>query len=300
MLNTVRKTCCLVNKQSALHSPINLTLYMSLHDDMQYVTSRVASGEFPRYLYKYRPLYEHTASMPLLENTASILAKAQVWHPSPTTFNDPFDCQVALDVRRSSTIVRSVAKLIEKSREQVPMRRADRRRGFNNLRRQTPFTVARAQVWLRETLANIGVCSYGTRGDNLLMWAHYADSHRGVCFKFDVLADPAAYLDMKPVTYSRDYPVLSGLDEQSVSKALLVKADIWAYEEEFRVFTRTGPGGKAFAKSGLVEIIIGAKAAEDPVDALVDLLEADPDYGHVRLQQARLSTRSFSLEFGQY
>lgn len=28
--------------------------------------------------------------------------------------------------------------------------------------------------------------------DNILMWSHYADSHKGVCFRFDLLQDSSA------------------------------------------------------------------------------------------------------------
>ncbi|SFQ80266.1 DUF2971 domain-containing protein [Hymenobacter arizonensis] len=270
----------------------------------QYLTRRVQTGEFPRYLYKYRPLYvidrEHPEGFTLVDNTTKIITTAAMWHSEPTTFNDPFDCQIPLDSRRSADIVRSVAKLYERLESHRPRRRADRRRGLNNLRQHPKLTVERAQVWLRDTMAHIGICCYGTRGDNLLMWSHYADSHCGVCLKFDVLADPIAYFDMCPVTYSRDYPVLARLDEESVSKALSVKADVWAYEEECRVFTRSGQGSKSFAKKSLVEISIGAKAWSAPVEAFIDLLDSDADYEHVHLRQARVSNRSFSLEFTAY
>ncbi|MET4109001.1 hypothetical protein ABIB60_004376 [Hymenobacter sp. UYP22] len=63
----------------------------------QRIIDRIQSGEFPRYLYKYRPIYESAKPLSLIENTTSIITKAQVWHSAPTSFNDPFDCQIVLD-----------------------------------------------------------------------------------------------------------------------------------------------------------------------------------------------------------
>ena len=34
-----------------------------------------------------------------------------------------------------------------------------------------------------------GIACFLSNCDNLLMWAHYADSHKGVCLKFNILED---------------------------------------------------------------------------------------------------------------
>lgn len=273
---------------------------MSAETYQRRVVDCVQSGEFPRYLYKYRPLYTSAEPLKLVENTTSIITRAQVWHSAPTTFNDPFDCQLFLDQRHSDAIVRSMAKLLESPQHKVPGQRKQRRQGLLNLRRNARWVVDRAQHYVRNAMAATGLCSYGTRGDNLLMWAHYGDSHRGVCLKFDVLADPAAYADMMPVAYSREYPSLRGLDEESIRQVLTVKADVWAYEQEWRVFSRSGPGSKPFRKPALAEIIFGAKAPLVATEAFVALLEAEPAYNHVEVRQAKLSQRSFSLELVDY
>lgn len=39
--------------------------------------------------------------------------------------------------------------------------------------------------WIDETINEYGVVSFSENGDNLLMWSHYADEHRGVVIEFD-------------------------------------------------------------------------------------------------------------------
>lgn len=237
---------------------------MPAQSNRQRIAKLIESGDFPRYLYKYRPLYSSINPLMLVGDTTSIITKAEMWHPAPTTFNDPFDCQIVLDGRYSDAIIRSMAKLFETPQQQAPGQRKSRREGLKNLRRNTRFVVDRAQRHIRNAMAATGLCSYGRRGDNLLMWAHYGDSHRGICLKFDVLADLDSYLDMMPVTYSSEYPCLRGIDQASIRQVLTVKSDVWAYEQECRVFNRTGPGGRPFQKSALVEITFGAQAAAEP------------------------------------
>jgi hypothetical protein len=266
----------------------------------QRIIDCVQSGEFPRYLYKYRPLYHSAEPLKMIDNTTSIITEAQLWHSAPTSFNDPFDCQIALDQRHSDAIVRSMAKLYATAYYDGQAQRKVRRKGLMNLRRNTRFTVDRAQKYVRDAMAATGLCSYGIHGDNLLMWSHYGDSHRGVCLKFDVLAHPEAYIDMMPVAYSSEYPSLRGIDEASIHQVLTVKANAWAYEQEWRVFSRSGPGAKSFRKTALVEIILGANAAAAPVEAFIDLLDADSEYDHVEVRQAKLSKRSFALELVDY
>lgn len=49
-----------------------------------------------------------------------------------------------------------------------------------------------------------------------------------------------------------------------------------------------------------MEIIFGAQVALRPVEALIELLDAAPDYTHMRLRQAQLDKCPFSLELYNY
>jgi hypothetical protein len=94
-------------------------------------------------------------------------------------------------------------------------------------------------------------CASGTR-DSLLMWAHYADHHRGAVLEFqgDAVKD-SPLIVAKPVRYSKDRPLVCRSGEDLVERSLMApllevtnrilddlvytKSPEWQYEEEYRL-----------------------------------------------------------------
>ena len=73
-----------------------------------------------------------------------------------------------------------------------------------------------------------------------LMWAHYAESHRGMCiqyrFKKEFFYEDETKLSFRCVrkeTYSDISPNLS--DSINISEALFTKSKVWEYEDEVRI-----------------------------------------------------------------
>lgn len=73
---------------------------------------------------------------------------------------------------------------------------------------------------------------------NVLMWAHYADCHKGFCVKyefdsklFESKTNNHKIRLVDKITYS---DVIDLKDEPSIRKALLEKSDFWKYEREMR------------------------------------------------------------------
>lgn len=74
---------------------------------------------------------------------------------------------------------------------------------------------------------------------NPLMWAHYADSHKGFCAEYEI---PEGYVkkDKDNITFLRFGSVLykdisTDMNKLTLQDALFWKSDIWAYEHEFRL-----------------------------------------------------------------
>lgn len=82
---------------------------------------------------------------------------------------------------------------------------------------------------------------------NPLMWAHYADSHKGFCIEFDCSAETGQDLPLFPVIYSKDMVKMpwkycltpEGTKDPEFSarliQAVLTKDDVWKYENEWRI-----------------------------------------------------------------
>ena len=115
----------------------------------------------------------------------------------------------------------------------------------------------------------VGVYCVAERCDDVLMWAHYADSHKGICLEFDgysslmAEAQQVNYVKIRPSIN----PYLSDDHVVMMEKALLTKAEQWKYEAEWRLIRTEGPGAVPFQPAHLTGIIIGTSAPTSLVEA---------------------------------
>lgn len=95
-----------------------------------------------------------------------------------------------------------------------------------------------------------------------ILWAHYAESHAGLCLGFDIpdnLPTNVSY-----ITSRLSWP--DTIDESFVQRILLTKFAHWSYEDEYRIYTRldTEGDGNYFANFDinltLRQVIVGAKS----------------------------------------
>lgn len=90
------------------------------------------------------------------------------------------------------------------------------------------------------------VCCFSEEKSSLLLWAHYADNHRGICLEYEVpeYEFRSRFMEVK---YREELPLLNQIDVNfdghllvNVNKAsgsvFLTKSLDWAYEKEWRVF----------------------------------------------------------------
>jgi len=140
---------------------------------------------------------------------------------------------------------------------------------------------------------------------NLLMWAHYCDSHKGFVIEFD----PAFITDgAKEVLYRRDRPVLTFEEiDGGDTSAFLVKSPQWCYENEWRVIrpldevprNERGFHLLPFNKSCVKSITIGNRADQKTIDA-IETCVFRGEYRGAQLFRARIRQDTFSLDFEQF
>lgn len=70
---------------------------------------------------------------------------------------------------------------------------------------------------------------FSTTYDNILMWSHYADQHRGCCIAFKT-----DNLNLRQVEYVDKRPLVCSDDIKSKMKFILKKHTNWSYEREWR------------------------------------------------------------------
>jgi hypothetical protein len=182
-------------------------------------------------LYKYFPL----DSDEQLSRIERVLG-GWLYFSSPTTFNDPFEMRPLLapptrdDFDEVVSRIGLGAGLLSKSAQNKTFRAV-----AQEMQRTARSAVA------PDWLDSIGVLCLTTKSDDLLMWAHYASNHTGICIGFEPSSKPFA--NARKVQYEEDRPrvrafELERQDEDLLNRVLCTKSPHWRYEAEWRCLKR--------------------------------------------------------------
>lgn len=153
---------------------------------------------------------------------------------------------------------------------------------------------------------------------NLLMWAHYAEQHKGAVlgFKADIEKDSFLRL-MRPVIYCDERPfIIDGAKKslnghlqnnnmarakEAAEKLLHTKSSQWKYEEEVRLaIPRERNEGESssdlkFYPSELKELYLGVRMDSSNKERMISLAKSlNPN---VAIYDSKLSKRQYGLEF---
>ncbi|WP_082459249.1 DUF2971 domain-containing protein [Bosea thiooxidans] len=160
-----------------------------------------------------------------------------------------------------------------------------------------------------------GIFCATRRKDNLLMWAHYAEQHRGVVFGFKpdpavdsflCLLEPVAYSASRPSFYDPIDPLKGARPKPEDMRAFnwyltATKSPEWAYEEELRLVVPSFiPEGQPanfllFHPHELVELYLGHRFAPDRRNAIV--AAAKSLNIQVAIFQAKIARGAYGLTF---
>lgn len=102
------------------------------------------------------------------------------------------------------------------------------------------------QKMLEIAFTKLGIISFSETRDNLLMWSHYADNHRGIVIEFDPTHiffndDPIASKKLGRVAYRKErlksipYQWDGIFTKSDSTRIYFEKADEWIYEKEYRL-----------------------------------------------------------------
>lgn len=242
----------------------------------------VKAGEIPQYIYKYRSINE---------NTESIFSKAQLWFSNPDDFNDPFDCQIIV---RANNSTEEIANFIQQNDTTISR---------NDIKKHSEYWSKNLPKWrimVNETIKNrinkSGICCFAGSGDNILMWSHYSNSHKRICIKFDLLADPDFFTIPLTVKYNTNYPKYDYIKDNSklIEQLIMTKAECWQYEEELRVF-KENFGIVNFKKEAVVEVIFGCSCNTESVKKIKKLV-SENDFPNIKFKKAVRSKTEYKLE----
>jgi hypothetical protein len=269
-----------------------------------------------------------------------ILKNKQIRFTQPSLFNDPFEMQpfyesFAEDVEVQKNLNEADLKTImeEQFLEQYPNLPAEIQnivpveflKSFAAL--ISPLAVENAPAVLDGLTAaiskglytgfndNLGVLALSEKCDNLLMWAHYAQNHKGLVIGFDSehryfhqqLSPSDEFRYVRKVRYSKSRPNIRLTTIEDVPDIFLTKSEDWKYEYEWRVMRPLVDAAEminvndepihlySFPPDCVAEVIFGCRMSPQLKEEILEYLANDEQYSRVKIYVAVLDEREFKL-----
>ena len=102
-----------------------------------------------------------------------------IWYSAPCNFNDIFDCNISIDDE----------KIFNNALNLFPDKRGVRTGSpmWKKLKEEINRGLYMLEIQFNELRNTTGISCFSEREDSLLMWAHYANNHRGICVEYNLL-----------------------------------------------------------------------------------------------------------------
>lgn len=209
-----------------------------------------------------------------------IITNREIYFSSPLDFNDPFDGVFPIGLEN---IIRQ-AKSRNPNNQLEPVSLLSPESSIEKFLR-TPSVIEGLQSKLGAVGMRVGIFCITTDCKNLLMWSHYADSHRGYCVGFDTAGlvkhlESKGYKNCYPrsAIYLKQFPEItlrpfSELTDDYILNFFRHKFEDWRYEDEYRLLSF----GKSCSKQKLPahiikEIILGINMKPDDEDEILGIV----------------------------
>ena len=236
-------------------------------------------NQFPRYVYKYKPLNKFTER---------IFKDSNIWFAKPNTLNDPFDCQI---VTKNDNTKEEILAFLKKRNH------IDLIKNLNNGLFTEDLWNQNINEVINTFINKCGISCFAGSNDNILMWSHYTNSHKGICIKFDILEDLNFFMLPLQVKYSELYPEYNHIREDRtmlIEKLFQTKAKCWEYENEIRILKPLQNGNIKFNKAIVKEICFGVNTNESEILFYKNLVKKN-NFQNIIFKKAKVSKNKFNL-----
>lgn len=258
-----------------------------------------------------------------------VLKSASIRFSPPSALNDPFELKPHVSAIGPPEFYRSAFdEVVTESHEQLP---AEARKNipiclFHDLVGTRTSVGDLAQLFesflpavergVFAAFEKLGILCLTESPDNLLMWAHYADAHRGFVVEFDPESPffnkkkaPGDELrHLRKVSYSADRPsvVLTRLEDFS---PYLTKGIDWEYEKEWRMIDVLSAAQKKqpighgtgiahlfdYPRAAVLSVVFGCRMTEEKRTEIHRILDENSEFNHVKRMRAEIDPSQYRV-----
>lgn len=208
---------------------------------------------------------------------------------NPSEFNDPFEFKFSLgsnlgefkEMLKSGTFGKEGCEMVEKYEDK-------------ELINYYKATFGATRDKLIKEKNKLRVCCLSEKKDNILMWSHYANGHKGFCIEYDIEDIFKKFNGIFPVNYSEELPELENNGEKGISKYFYTKSIDWEYEDEWRLFVNYQETQESFIEMPDIKAIyMGCKIDEKLKNQLILYCGKN----EIKLYQGEIGMFEYKIEF---
>lgn len=246
------------------------------------------------------------------DNLKSSLNESFLWFSNCDNLNDPFEFKLYTDDNLSDIEIIEYYKLMR----QLDKGRIDRILNQNieafifAYRNFPDQFVEYFLLPFQKKVRDFGICCFSEKYDDVLMWSHYANSHKGIVLEFNenkldksiLLANSKVNMTViDKIKYSSTCPLIkiSGdlqATSDSIKDIVYTKSESWKYESEVRIISNT-TGRHYFDLSCINSIYLGTRFEEE--NLLFSILEKKGIKEKIEVYKMREKTKGYGLECGK-
>ncbi len=268
--------------------------------------------DLPPVLYKYRFFDQE-------DHHISIIEEQNLWFASAMTFSDPYDSSIVFDLSDDPPgIIDKWANDFVK--RNLPYKsRAERRMLVREKLKEIKGSKEHAEwfndYYIKTNDNKFGIFSLTSKYDNLLMWAHYADGHKGYGVGFDVeviknkmeslAGDENTILEFKKIEYSPKIPkinfyesMLSDHTDNDIFTLLTTKSNEWKYEDEYRLMLwEHVKQALNFPREIIKSVYLGCNISDTNQERILSILDIQKMTANV--YRSKICKDKFKLDFNR-
>ncbi len=262
--------------------------------------------------YKYRKLNK---------NTLDSLLNKYFYYSNPSELNDPFDCIVPNDYAATHEEIKKwiISLNLSKSKQ----KKIYEKLLIDKINTQQKEIIENAEK------DSINIYCLSTEWNESLMWAHYADSYKGICIgystdyfnnfyslridyktKYNELFQKTDfdyyYATLFKVNYNKnntDFYNVFKENYEAIIKGLLYKQPKWGYENEYRSIilkkSRINISNKIYYKENILkEVIFGYKVDDENIKSIKDIVSNNytRNVKYFQIRQSKKDLKLYRIE----
>ena len=193
---------------------------------------------------------------------------------APNEFNDPFECMSVIGVTSFDITKKKLDELTKTSGKKYSDEAL--------LRAYDEIAKISIESYRSKSLSKYGILCLSGTWDNILMWAHYSNNHKGIIVIFQFDKDHRFYDKMTKVQYKKGityFEVDHHNGAKKIWESFSTKDPVWEYENEYRVINppsqrhlHDGNGIKPFPRELIKGIIFGYRISLDVRECIIKMV----------------------------